>query len=87
MSVYILCSSGNKVWTQLSLKIPTTNCGESSTVGNSVFFDSLANPAESIVECARYLGSNSEIGNFGQAQENQGIALKAYAMYAAQEIP
>jgi len=32
-------------------------------------------------------GSSSEIGNFGQAQENQGIALKTYAMYVAQEIP
>jgi len=31
--------------------------------------------------------SNSEIGTFRQAQVNQGIALKAYAMYAAQVIP
>jgi len=31
--------------------------------------------------------SNLEIGNFGPAQGNQGIALKAYAMYAAQVIP
>ncbi len=27
-----------------------------------------------------------EIGNFGQAQENQGIVQQAHVMYAAQEI-
>jgi hypothetical protein len=34
-----------------------------------------------------YCVSNPETGKFGRAQGNQGIALKAYAMYATQEIP